>query len=118
MDLMFVFVTQLATKRDGSRRVPKFDLTPAQKYGEIEVLLSDTAAPWKMDENILPELHEKLEGYSDADYIIPMGNLAIASAAVAVAAHYNNGRVNLLQWHGRLGEYTPILIRDLFRTRS
>lgn len=97
--------------------VPKFDLTSAHVHGEIEYLLSPTAAPFRSD-SIVQELHVKLADFSDDDHLLLIGNPALIGISVAVAAFHNHGRVRLLQWSGRDQGYIPINVRGLLPDES
>ena len=44
---VFVVQNQHRWNRDAGRFEPKFDLTPAQQFGELVYLLSPTAAPFR-----------------------------------------------------------------------
>lgn len=92
--------------KEGEMR-PKFDLSPAEKFGPIEELLSPTAKPFR-PRPIRDELMLKLKDFSDDDYIICIGNPILISMAVVLAADFNDGFVNLLQWNGFKGEYVLI----------
>jgi len=87
--------------------VPKFNLGPAQKYGKIEELLSPTAKPFNPGP-LIDEMYVKLEKFCDDDYIICIGNPILISMAVTIASDINDGRVNLLQWHGHRQEYVCV----------
>ena len=105
----FVYVVQNQHRLD--RRtgtlIPKFDISPAKKYGELSFLLGPTASPFNA-EPIVAELHEKLQHYSDDDYIMLIGNPCLIGWSVAIAADYNEGRVNLLQWNLKINDYIPV----------
>lgn len=105
-----VFVVQLTIKADQrtGQLKPKHDISSAEEYGELYHLLSPTASPHS-HASVVAELSEKLSDYSDDDYLLLIGSPALIGFAVAIAADYNEGRVNLLQWSGRDGgRYVPI----------
>lgn len=87
--------------------VPVHDLTPAQEYGELRYLLTPTAAPWHPT-SVLPDLWAGLKDFSDEDFLLLTGNPILIGWATAVAADFNEGRVKLLQWHGREQRYIPV----------
>lgn len=98
---------------DRSALVPKFDLKPAEEYGELHFLLSPTASPFN-PAPIIQELIDKLHGFGDNDYILAIGNPCLIGWAVTIAARWNNGRVRMLQWSGRERRYIAIAA-DLFK---
>lgn len=93
--------------------VPKYDLTTAHDFGEVEYLLSPSAAPFH-PAGVLQELHTKLEDFCDADYLLLIGNPVLIGLAMAVAADRNDGRVKVLQWNGRERRYIPVKITGVF----
>lgn len=86
--------------------LPRFDLSPAEEFGEIKYLLSPSASPFTPD-SIISELHEKLKGFSDEDYLLLIGNPVLIGMAAAIAAD-NAGTVNFLQWSGKNHKYISI----------
>lgn len=104
---MTVYVVQRATYREAGIVKDKYDLTPAEAFGELEELLDPWAKPFDTAP-ILDTLFEKLDGFSDEDFIICIGNPILLALAVSVAVDVNDGRVNLLQWNGRQKEYVPV----------
>ena len=100
---MTVFAVQQPHRWNGKKLVPTFDLRPAEEYGEIEFLLSPSAAPWDTV-SIVDELQEKLHNYTDEDYLLLIGNPVLIGLTVAIAANMN-GAVNCLQWSGKDKKY-------------
>lgn len=107
MSKVFVVQHQHMWDKESNRLVPKFDLSPAYEFGELEFLLSPSASPFS-PEPIIEELHEKLSIYSDDDYILLIGNPCLIGFVVTIAADYNEGRVKLLQWSGKHRSYIEI----------
>ena len=110
---MTVFVVQQQMKFDQQRGelIPRFpSINKALKFGKIEFLLSPSAHPFNPD-TILGDLHQKLRGYTDRDHLLLIGNPALIGMATAIAAHYNDGTVRLLQWSGRHSEYTEVSVK-------
>lgn len=112
---MTVYVVQEALHKNPrtGELEPKFDYGPAEQFGEIEYLLNDQARPFVLAP-IISELHEKLQYFSDKDYLLLTGNPTLLGLAFAIAADYNNGNIKVLQWHGRSGSYTAIDGRNIF----
>ena len=110
-----VFVVQKTMRFDHKmgELVPKFDVGPAMEYGHLEYLLSPTASPFR-PQTILGELHSKLRDFNSDDHLLLIGNPVIIGMSVAIAAEYNDGDVNVLQWNGREGKYLTIRLRGLF----
>lgn len=110
---MTVFVVQKQMRFDDrtGELVPRFKtLDKAERFGDLEYLLSPSAHPFN-PANIIGDLHEKLKNFSDEDFLLLIGNPALIGMATAVASHYNSGRVKLLQWSGRQSDYAEISVR-------
>ena len=107
--MSIVFLPQIPLMRSHSTGefVPKFDLTAAKKYGTIQALVDSFEKPQNREE-VLDNLHSGLSDFSDGDYVLAAGNPAILSWTVAVAAYYNDGFVNMLQWNSPKGEYDVV----------
>lgn len=105
---MTVYVPQeVMYKNENGFLVPKFHTHLAEAYGELHVLLpyGDVAlAPQPM----VAKLRHALRNFSDEDYILPTGDPATIGAAIAVAADFNNGRVKLLRWRGKVRKYITL----------
>lgn len=104
-----VYIVQTPTYLDEETQQykAKYDFRPARIYGELVYLLKPTAAPFQ-SASIINELHEKLKDFSEDDFLLLVGNPAIIGWAAAIAAQYSDGKLNLLQWHGRNNGYTCI----------
>lgn len=106
---IFVVQKQMMWNPAKGELVSKFDLKPAERYGEIVWLLSPTAGPFNAIP-IIRELKEKLKDYSyeNGDYLLLLGNPCIIGWTVAIASQVSGGPVRLLQWSGKSREYVPI----------
>lgn len=113
MSRVFVVQNQHRWNRDKQRFEPKFDLTPAQEFGELVYLLSPTAAPFR-PEPIIEELKEKLADFRPGDHLLLVGNPVLIGFAVAIAADANGGDVSLLQWSGKDQRYITVEAAGLF----
>lgn len=107
MNRVFVVQNQHRWNRQAEKFEPKFDLAPAESYGELVYLLSPTAAPFN-PEPVLDELREKLDDFDDGDYLLLVGNPVLIGFSVAIAAAKNEGRVNFLQWSGKDRRYITV----------
>ena len=113
MSRVFVVQKQHCWDPGKDQFVPKFDLSPAEQYGELVYLLSPTAAPFR-PESVLRELQEKLADIKPDDYLLLIGNPVLIGLATAVAADALEGSVNLLQWSGKERRYLPIAVENVF----
>lgn len=109
---MTVFVVQNQHQMNNTtgQLESKFDLRPAERFGELTFLLSPTARPFT-PRPIVAELHRKLRGISLTDHLLLLGNPILIGMAVAVAQmHAREGSLSLLHWDGRAREYTPVRV--------
>lgn len=105
-----VFVTQEVMVRESNgdlRR--KFDLTEAEKYGDVRVLVPHgqslvSSVP------VVRQLNEQLRDFTSDDFLLPLGDPAIMAAAAAIASRNTNGRLNVLKWDRRAGTYLNVRI--------
>ncbi len=113
-----VYVVQNQHRWDKHQKafVPKYDFSPAGEYGEMVDLLSPTAAPFRTD-SIIAELHEKLRDFTEDDYLLLVGNPVLIGISLAIAADYNHGDINVLQWSGKDRKYLPIPVKDIFQSQ-
>lgn len=103
-----VFIPQRPLmKNENGEWVSKWDLSSAEKYGIMVPVLSPQSKPHN-PELVIAEIKSVLHDYSDIDSIIAIGNPAILSWCVALAAWYNYGKVRVLQWNGLTNDYIPI----------
>lgn len=85
------------------------DLSPAIEYGELEVLLPHTQS-LTVTVPTVQALNKKLEGFSDNDYILPIGDPILMSTVAMIASTKNGGRVKFLKWDKKLSRYYPIQV--------
>jgi hypothetical protein len=101
-------VTEPITYRDGAP-VTLFDISPALKYGEIEILA-------KHNHNMFATVpmvrffREKLKDFNDDDYILPVGDPVIIATVAAIAADMNNGQYKILKWDKPTRQYASIQV--------
>jgi len=105
-----VYITHEPYERtdEGAMR-SKFDLTPAARYGELHVLIPAGTSMLSTVPTVRT-LREKLRGFSDEDYLLPVGDPSVMMAAGAIAAEFNAGRVKVLRWDRHQKCYIPIQI--------
>lgn len=107
-----VFVVQEPLKMEAGVPVPRINLGTLKPYGEVIFLFQwsdfkeDDA--FEDSDSIVRELREKLEDFTDDDYIVPLGNPAMIGLAIAVAADCNHGKVRVLDWMRERGRYRLI----------
>lgn len=107
---MTVYAVQCPLSRDEKgQTIDRYDLLPAKEFGEVVRLLSPDARPFN-PKPIIKELYEKLETFSDEDYLICIGNPILLSMAFSIACDINDGKVTLLQWHGYRQTYIPVVV--------
>lgn len=89
---------------------PKFNILPAQRFGEISVLLPKGSQVMFSPGPAVAELDRKLSNFSDDDYLLCIGDPAAIGIACAVACKWNQGRVTLLKWDRQEADYYAISV--------
>jgi hypothetical protein len=95
------------------QEVPGRNVLPAMKFGELCPLLPPgdivlSSAPTTRT------LQRKLRDFSEADYLLLMGDPSACAIAGAVVAEANHGRFKLLKWDRQQHLYYPVQV-DLQR---
>lgn len=88
-----VFVVQLQRNRN---------LAPAAEYGELVALLQPDEDIILNTEPHVNLLRTKLRTFTDADYIVPMGDPVAIGIVCALAAAMNGGRFKVLKWDKKM----------------
>jgi hypothetical protein len=104
MSTVYVVQEPLVLDRVTGRPRPKFNLAPAERYGEVVCLLGwsdDTSDPAAL----VWFLRDKLRGFTDEDYLLMTGDPNAMSIAACLAAEKNDGRVKILSWDNGRREY-------------
>ncbi len=104
MNKVYVVQNQHSKNRVTGKMEQRFDLTPAEDYGELEFLLEPTDIPFQSVQ-VIDKLHTKLADFTEEDYLLLIGNPCLIGWSVAIAAQFSGGRVKLLQWHTQSRSY-------------
>lgn len=107
MSRVFVVQDQKQVNTHTGELESKFDMTPAEEYGQLIELLRSGSSPFNLGPAV-KRLHKVLHDFTDDDYLLLVGNPVLIGMAVAVAAHYNGGSVACLQWSGAKSKYIPV----------
>lgn len=106
MARVYVVQSPAVKNHETGRWDEKFDLTPAEHFGELVFLLPRGNVPNDLEETV-STLRLRLELYSPNDYLLLLGDpVAIALAAI-VAAEFSRERVKFLKWDRRQQCYRP-----------
>lgn len=105
-----VYIVQMQHAWDASRtsKVPKFDLKPAEKFGELIYLLGPDDIPFNTERSSA-KLKEGLQGITEDDFILLIGNPCFIGWACYIAGAILNGKIRLLQWAKRDGDYRVVM---------
>lgn len=103
-----VYVTQeVMVRQDDGSLARKFDLSTAEKYGEVRVMVPygqnlHSSVP------VVRQLNEQLRNITEHDFLLPIGDPAVMAAAAAIAFRNTNGRLKILKWDRRAGTYLAV----------
>jgi hypothetical protein len=97
---------------------PKHNIAPALDYGEIEVVLPPSQSQIIFSSApTVSRIKRVLEGFTDDDYLLFIGDPTAIAILATVAAAKNNGRFKCLKWDKQERRYLPIQI-DIFPHRG
>lgn len=113
MRRVFVVQEQIRWDQKLKKLIPRVDISLAEPFGEITVLVAADVRSHQ-HKKALAQLNEKLQGFCDDDYLVLTGNPMFIGLAVAVAADYNEGRINFLQWSRTEQAYMPLKVTNIF----
>ena len=89
------------------QEVPGRNLVPAQKFGDLELLLPAKTNLMLSTGPEVTRLKRKLIDFNDDDYILLMGDPAAIGICCAVAAAINR-KYNVLKWDRQEMTYYPV----------
>ena len=96
----------------------KHNIAPALDYGEIEVVLPPSQAQVIFSSApTVSRIKRVLEGFTDEDYLLFIGDPTAIAIMATVAAAKNHGRYKCLKWDKQERRYLPIQI-DIFPHRG
>ena len=93
---------------------PKFDLTPAIKYGEIKTMFPRLRQMQFTPGPLIIEIKNSLKNFTSEDYLLLYGDPALIGVVCAVASDITNGKFKVLKWDRIQASYFPIEI-NLFQ---
>lgn len=102
-----VFVPQIPRRRDKTtdKFIPVVNVSPAEEYGEIVVLLPPTAS-FHATGDIVDLLRPQLKQYSyeDGDSVIAIGDPSILAVVLGILGR-EHGKFYLLKWDRLMQRY-------------
>lgn len=108
MARVFIVNEPLKYNPEIGRTERSIDLGPAEEFGELVHLLP----PGMLTDETIPftisTLHAALAGFTDDDYLLPVGDPVAIGLAAAFAAAANEGRVKYLRWRRRQARYVVV----------
>lgn len=95
-----VFVVQQPAYFDRDKRkfVPKYDLSPASAYGQLIFMLGPGNIFKDRMVQATRQLGTVLNGFTEFDFILAVGDPVAIAAAVLIAGDRTKGKINLLKW--------------------
>jgi len=102
-----VYAPQQPSKFDGATKlwIPTMNLDPAKRFGELVILLPPSANRLHTDP-LVKVMKDQMEGYSDKDYLIAVGDPSLIAAAAMIAYRRSKtGTVRILKWDRVVSDY-------------
>ena len=106
-----VFVTQVPSLRVPGGWKPKFDLSPAERYGRLITLMPEGNAEPDTAQSAAEELCAALADFGPRDYLLPLGDPVLIAAAAAAAAKASGGLIRILRWDAKRRAYVLLNMR-------
>lgn len=105
-----VFVVQRPAYRDRATGewITKFDLSPAEKFGELVDILPSNMF-WGPDTIVSQSKRILSDFNSDEDCLLAIGD-PVAIAACAIIASRETGEVTILKWDKKAQSYQPFCL--------
>lgn len=94
-----VFIPQVPSRFDGGTNlwIPTVNVKPAEKFGEIVVMLPPAAARSGIDA-CASVIKERLRDYTREDYLLALGDPTLYAVAACFAAEKADGVLRMLKW--------------------
>lgn len=107
-----VFVPMVPSSFDTSTKlwIPKLNLDPAKRYGEIITIAPPNANRIAIGP-LMEVMREKMRGFRKDDYIVAVGDPALIAAAVAIAVMKTGGFCQILKWDRLASDYLEVDIQ-------
>ena len=86
------------------------NITSALNYGEIEVILPPNSQVSFSSVPTVRRIKRKLATFTDADYLLFIGDPTAIAVVSAVASEVNHGRFKCLKWGKQERRYIPIQV--------
>lgn len=81
------------------------NLIKATKFGELIPLLPARTNITMNPIHIVRDLKRKLKNFTDADYLLPIGDPIAIGLAFTIAGEINMGKFRALKWDRQAGDY-------------
>jgi len=94
-----VFIPQVPSRFDGSTNlwVPTVNIKPAEKFGEIVIMLPPAAARSGIDA-CAAVIKERMSEFTREDYLLALGDPTLYAIAACFAAEKAGGLLRMLKW--------------------
>ena len=101
-----VFAPSLPSRFDSASRlwVPTVEISPAEKFGKIVVMLPANAARAGLAPCVAA-MKEQMADYGPDDFIIGIGDPSLIGAASCIAVRQTGGLLRMLKWDRMSKDY-------------
>jgi hypothetical protein len=90
--------------------IPTLNLTPAARWGELVVLFQQNVSR-AATSAIVQAMREKMDGFTEEDCLVAVGDPALLASASCIAARKCGGLLRILRWDRMARDYNLLELR-------
>ena len=91
------------------QEVPKFNISGAQKYGELKMVLPPGNMSFSTD-STYKKAADQLAGFKKEDYLLLIGDPIAMGICFSIALALSNGNLKLLKWDRQTMSYLSLSV--------
>lgn len=101
-----VFAPSIPSRFDAASHlwIPSVEISPAEKFGKLVVMLPPNAARAGLAPCVAA-MKERMEDFTEEDYLIGIGDPSLIGAASCIAARKTGGLLRMLKWDRMAKDY-------------
>jgi hypothetical protein len=106
-----IYIPQVPMRRDQITHelVPAMDLSACAEFG-TPIVLFPSGYMNLNTASVVHKVYEKMWGFNDEDFILPIGGPANIAIVSSIASTINDGRYMLLVWDKKIARYLKLSV--------